>query len=529
MEEFSLATFATVIVCSTSVVLVVLAINFLLSKGSRASQTALDASSAHPTRVYQFRNDELISEHDAEDVFLGGDMDRSAAWTALIDALSTMQPRIAQHMDTLRRSGTSFFLHGTTGAEILTIAGSSEGDTLTISIGNATAPNGQIAMSDESQVRQNQELDRLKWTMDQLPTVAWREGEEGQITWANAAYLDLVESQKPTGTEVSWPLPRLFSEHALATLETGQVKRVSVESTGAAATWFEVATARSGDDFLYVATPADKLVQAEEALRDFIQTLSKTFADLPIGLAIFDRRRELVLFNPALVTLSTLSGEFLSSRPTLYNFLDQLRENRHMPEPKDYKAWRESISKLEADAADGTYHDMWSLPMGQTYRVIGRPHPDGAIAFMFEDITSEISLTRQFRADLDLYQAVLDHRQEAIAVFSAEAQLVLSNASYAEMWGHDPREMLGAMNLREAIELWEVAMSAGPIWREMQEFALERPARSGWTGTHSVPGRGTLKVRIEPLKAGSTMLTFNLLGEEDAPVMRKDEELGLPS
>ena len=68
--------------------------------------------------------------------------------------------------------------------------------------------------------------------------------------------------------------------------------------------------------------------------RDFVQTLTKTFAQLSVGLAIFDADRRPVLFNPALGDLSLLPADFLIARPTLFSFLDRLRDNRMIPEPK---------------------------------------------------------------------------------------------------------------------------------------------------------------------------------------------------
>ncbi len=53
--------------------------------------------------------------------------------------------------------------------------------------------------------------------------------------------------------------------------------------------WFEVLAVPAGRETVNYAEPADKVVQAEASLRDFMQTLTKTFAQLPIGLAIFDR------------------------------------------------------------------------------------------------------------------------------------------------------------------------------------------------------------------------------------------------
>ena len=293
--------------------------------------------------------------------------------------------------------------------------------------------------------------------------------------------------------------------------------------------WFEIRAEALGPKTLLTAVPADRLVAAEDALREFVQTLSKTFADLPIGLAIFDRRRELVLFNPALVSLSTLDAQFLSGRPTLFTFLDQLREKRQMPEPKNYKAWRESIAKLEADAEEGTYHDLWTLPMGQTYRVIGRPHPGGAIAFMFEDISSEVSLTRQFRADLDLYQSAIDQNASAIAVFSGSGQLVMSNTAYAELWGHDPRELLGVLSLTEATQRWQSATIPAPLWGEIRDFAAQRQDRVIWTDTLTLRDQRELFVQISPLKGGATMLSFEMLAGRAGTAPQGDQEAVVPA
>ena len=183
-----------------------------------------------------------------------------------------------------------------------------------------------------------------------------------------------------------------------------------------------------GEQRLIFALPADAAVQAETALRDFMQTLTKTFAHLHVGLAIFDQQRQLQLFNPALLDLTGLPVDFLSMRPSLLSVLDAMRDRNMIPEPKDYRGWRRQLVELEKAAASGLYEETWSLPGGQTYRVIGRPHPNGAIALMFEDISGEMLRTRRYRADLELGQSVIDQMDEAIAVFSEGGQLVMSNA-----------------------------------------------------------------------------------------------------
>src|SRR5699024_6571367 len=131
--------------------------------------------------------------------------------------------------------------------------------------------------------------------------------------------------------------------------------------------WFDCHLRPASEGRMVFAVTADSTVRAERSLREFVQKLTKTFADLPVGLAIFDRQRNLQLFNPALIDLTGVATGFLTARPTLYAFLDRLREARMMPEPKDYPSWRNKIISLEAAAASGHHVETWTLPGGQTY------------------------------------------------------------------------------------------------------------------------------------------------------------------
>ena len=156
------------------------------------------------------------------------------------------------------------------------------------------------------------------------------------------------------------------------------------------------------------ALDADDLVAAEASLRRFVETLTETFAHLPIGLAVFDKNRRLGLFNPALTELVKIDAVWLAGRPSLRDFLERLRETRQMPEQKDFASWRRKLCELEEGAREGTYEESWQLPSGKIFRVTGRPHPQGALAFLFEDISTSIMLERKYRSELELSQATLD-------------------------------------------------------------------------------------------------------------------------
>ncbi|MDH2327893.1 PAS-domain containing protein [Cereibacter sp. SYSU M97828] len=355
---------------------------------------------------------------------------------------------------------------------------------------------------------QTAELAELRAAMSAAPFMAWREAG-AEVVWANAAYLAAALHRLPPGDEIGWPLPRLFPSAAEA--------RARLED-GKAGLWFDLRHFDdAGGDRLVFAMPIDGAVQAETALREFKQTLTRTFADLPIGLAIFDRQRQLAMFNPALMDLSGLQPDFLSRRPTLFAVLDAMRDRSMIPEPKDYRGWRNQMTDLEKAASSGGYEETWSLPSGQTYRVIGRPHPNGALALMFEDISTEMTRTRRYRADLELGQSVIDAMDEAIVVFSQGGQLVMSNAAYSDLWHHDPAGGLGDEGIAALCGHWRRMSVPTPLWAEAEHFVVSLGPREAQTGIARLTDGRAVQCRMTPLPGGATLVGFRVVIAEAEP------------
>ncbi|MFD0982286.1 PAS-domain containing protein [Tropicimonas aquimaris] len=360
-----------------------------------------------------------------------------------------------------------------------------------------------------SQAAIAEELATLRGVIDDAPMLVWKEDATGAVRWANAAYVNLVRRVSETPDTVGWPLPRLFTQRPVGPDMAEPPRRLSITVPDESAPlWFDSYDEAQEEDTLVFALPADKLVRAEGSLREFVQTLTKTFAHLPTGLAIFDKERRLALFNPAMTDLSALEPSFLSAQPTLFEFLDQLREHRRMPEPKNYRSWRKDITELESAAASGTFQETWSLPSGQTYSVTGRPHPNGAIAFLFEDISAEISATRRFRAELDLGRAVLDTLDDAIAVFNASGALVYCNRSYRELWQHDPESKLGETAVTDATGIWQIRCRPTPVWGDLRDFVHQDGERAEWTAEVQLVDGRFLGCRFSPLSGHATLAAF---------------------
>ena len=449
--------------------------------------------------IFLFRNGRLADAtppaRSIMDGCAGNDLAALKIWLGQrfgdLAALDTL----AEHQGRAQLNG-----HGGAGSARLRLLAEETADgALRLTLVRPDAETAGIVVDSLSQQAMEEELALLRAIVEGAPMMITRRDDAGRIVWANAAYLDAAERGDPAAT--AWPLPEILQPDATSGPEGGS-RRARIEVADSTS-WFDCYEFRDGAGLTTYALPADAEVRAEQSLREFLQTLTKTFADLPIGLAIFDRDRQLQLFNPALIDLTGLSAGFLTSRPSLYSVLDQLRELRMIPEPRDYRSWRKQITTLEAAASAGYHVETWSLPGGRTYRVTGRPHPGGAVAFLFDDITSEVTLTRKFRADLTLGSQVLDGLDQALIVFNAVGQVVMANKCYTELWGAAPGRMT------EALQIWRGEWTEAPGLAELErELAREDSSGQDRGIIFGPPEAGILSWTVSALPGGKRMVRF---------------------
>ncbi|WP_377191838.1 PAS-domain containing protein [Ruegeria meonggei] len=347
--------------------------------------------------------------------------------------------------------------------------------------------------------------DPIRLAMEQAPYPVWLLDHQNEVRWCNAAYVSLVRKVRDQDTDLTAPLFPVADDDTRLSAKT----RVSISSDGSDnRLWFDLTVVDHPEGHLCYAVDIHAIVAAETAQRKFVQTMTKTFAQLSIGLAIFDRNRQLALFNPALIDLTTLPPDFLSCRPSLSSFFDRLRDQHMMPEPKNYRSWRSQMNDLLEAAEDGNYQETWSLPSGSVYSVSGRPHPDGAVAYLFEDITAEITLTRRFRSEMDLMQSVLDKLADAIAVFGDDGTLALTNLAYQKLWGDTGEAGFEQDSVLDVTRSWQEHCAATPILGEIRDFVKTRDNRAEWSGKLRMRNSADLTCTVSPMQNGATIVRF---------------------
>ncbi|PZX46199.1 PAS domain-containing protein [Roseinatronobacter thiooxidans] len=494
----------TICLTSALVVLGALAIFTGLSRPKRAADIRFDATD-HDV-VFIFRESELVDGSDAARALLATlpvpehTLAKPSDLAVLMQYLCARFAGVQEKLGTLAHSG-GWDLPSHTGDGLILRARFHKG--LTQLRLTDTSDDGALLVIDRlSHDAQQKELKTLRAVVCNLPTLVWKTDEYGNIIWANAAYIGALRGVEGADLALVWPLPDLFSNTTAQTED-----RLAFEKQGRTH-WFAHSQIEDGGHVTHFATPIDAAVQSEAARRETVQTLTRTFACLPIGLALFDADRRLQVFNPALVDLTGLEPLFLAARPSFEQVLYAMRENRMLPEPKNFNSWRADILDMEKASENGSYAEEWCLEGGRTYLVTGRPQPNGAIALFLQDITSEATLARSFRAEIETAHKVLDRLDEGIAVFSLSGQAVLANATYVRLWQTDPCADLADAGLSQALAQWAARCEPTQFWARLAEFISTQTGQDQITGTIALRTGLPLNVTASRVSGGSLMLRF---------------------
>lgn len=455
--------------------------------------------------IFLFDDETLVDATRAGDRLIAAAPAEGTDWSRLLSLLGPEFPDLAQRVENLPAESVQVFRSRDSSTE-LTAEWRDGLRRLALVDEDVTPPSAEIDSHNLSAMER--ELDILRANTDQSPVLVWRQNAAGEVTWFNRRYLEELRRLRGPGAADRWPVAPLFDPRDIAEAAKAKAPVRAALDIGGSEACFEIHVRESADEHVCSALSIDRLVGAERQLRSFMQTLTKTFADLDTGLAIFDRSRRLVMFNPALADLTGLPPGFLTAHPTLYGFLDRMRDLGRVPEPRNYAEWRKRLADLESDAAGGSFHETWTLPGGETIRVTGRPHPDGAVAFIFEDISDEVTLTRRFRSELAIGQSVLDTLDEAVAVFSSSGTMTMANSAYAGLWGDDPMARIDRATVNDVLPLWVERTAPSAVWSEAASFLAGSSGRTAFTSEAMLLDGRSLICRFVPLAGGATLVGF---------------------
>jgi signal transduction histidine kinase len=352
------------------------------------------------------------------------------------------------------------------------------------------------------------EMAALHAVLDAVPHQIWLRYPDGRLAWVNKAYADAVDCRHPNeaiskGVEL---IDRPLRERiAIANTEKPYRDRVAAIISGRR-TMLEVVDVRSPFGSGGIGVDAAETEALRMTLEAEMATHVRTLNELPIAVAIFDRKQQLRFNNAAYQKLWSLDSEFLKSNPADGEILDRLRADRRLPEQVDFRVWKQGL--LEGYQKNETVENLWHLPDGRMLRVVSNPTPDGGVSYVYDDMTERMTLEAQFKALSRVQNETLDSLKEGVAVFGSDGKLKLANAAFTAMWRLHAEALLDNPHIDELIQRC-------PSAAESQSWAIVRrvvtrlaDAREGLASRDIRADNSVIDCVTSPLPDGATLVTF---------------------
>ncbi|RZI46126.1 PAS domain-containing sensor histidine kinase [Candidatus Finniella inopinata] len=359
-------------------------------------------------------------------------------------------------------------------------------------------------------------MEALKTLINQAPLALWHRNQDGRLDYCNHQYAKMLETTVHTVLAEGLELIDLkqalnayeLSKHALLTntpqvttfhkvikgerrlLEVGEIpiKKLGV-------------TVGYAMDITAIEAAKNERHQNTNAQHEVLQYIS-------VPIAIYDAKTTLTFFNQAYLKLFDFDENWLCTKPTHSEILENLRERRKLPEYSNFLDYKRQSLGLFKDLMQ-PIHELLHLPDGQTLRTVIAPHPLGGLIFVFDDMTNQLSLERGYNTLVAVQKETLDHLYEGLVVFGTDNRLRLSNPSMAKIWRLDP----------EAIEpgrhISEILKSISPLFIDPQESRTWRKRmieqvinRRAGQGMFRLKGEQMIEYTYVPLPDGANLLTF---------------------
>lgn len=286
----------------------------------------------------------------------------------------------------------------------------------------------------------------LEQIFDALPVPLWARNDGYQIVLCNSAYAVIARAENPEkavllGSELVYEKSANEAKIIASTARAmgkryvsdeyvvidGKRRLVTVNET--------LLPARAGIKngtvgFLKDVTPEHEL---RNALRRQAEAHEEVLEHLKTAIAVFDADMRLQFYNMAFLKLWNLDEKVLDSSPSYPHLLDILRENRKLPENRDFAAYKSREIKFFTTLISAT-EDVMHLPSGVTLRRTLTPHPLGGLLITYEDVTGHLTMERSMTVLNETQHTVLNHLREAILLFGGDGRLRLANEAYLTLW-----------------------------------------------------------------------------------------------
>ena len=367
----------------------------------------------------------------------------------------------------------------------------------------------------ENNLAQEQDLVKsMRDVLNSLPIPVWLRNDNLDIIYCNTAYADAVERSVEQVVKGNIPLVAgsLFGQgHSLAenakkcnreqiisqfVIINGERKKLSIHEMPISDDKFMgFALDVTAEDKL--ASDLDRAIVANHGILEHISS----------AVAIFQANTRLAFFNSTYANIMKLEPNWLHSNPTLGEIMDELRDNRQLPEHADYQVFKKEQLALFSSITDVS-QELLHLPSGRCLRQLIAPYHLGGLVFIYEDVTDSLDMQRKNNTLLAVHRETLEHLYEGVMVYGSDNRLKLMNSSLAQLWKLDVNECKN-IHILDMLENIKGFLNYGDDWNAFLEHAVSNLTdRISKTGKLLKNDGTVILFNYIPLPDGAHMHTF---------------------
>ena len=363
-----------------------------------------------------------------------------------------------------------------------------------------------------------QKLDDFRILIDNLPCPVWLRDKDQHITILNRSYLNLLglKDFKDLTYEnsVLHDLGNLtnFLEMAKTAQEsnTPQKKQINILNNGDLKK-YEITETPYYDSSLKTSHTIGSLIditafdEAKRNYRVYLDSHLDILSSLDTAFCIINTQHIFTFGNAAFIKLWNLPENFVETSPHYNLFLDNIREQKLLPEVADFKNYKDEENKA-FDALTEQKEDLLYIPDGRTYRRIRAPHPDGTI-IAYEDISDRLATTRKLNDLIAVQQGILNNLNDSVIIFSPTLKTIFYNHAFAKLWNISPEEINNQPNLREILDMQKISLPEVEDWQAFRDN-MQQHLISCTSFTLKLKNKQRFKVTPIVLFDTSLMITY---------------------
>ncbi len=310
----------------------------------------------------------------------------------------------------------------------------------------------------------------LNTVLNSLPMPVWLRGDDGQLTYCNQNYAEILETSPQLALKRD---QNLWS----GTLVTDQAGRKSLSEhtvIDGARHLLEYHELPVSEVKGYVGYAVDH-TQIEKLQKEVHRHMSghkEILENIASAVVIYDTEKRLAFFNHAYARMFDMDETWLHTHPLMTDILDNLHKRRLLTEHADFPAFKQRTHQMFKSLLN-PIQELLHLPDERTIRTVVAPHPGGGLLFVFEDVTDSLIIQRQANTQLAVQKETLDHLFEGVAVFASDNRLKLVNPAFARLWKLSSEFLEPGRHISDIIEQIRGFFDSGDSWETYKQKIIE--------------------------------------------------------